>query len=553
MDDYQVSIQELLLTMPQVKFKILSGWRGRNRIIDSLVNYDTTLSDEFTNKLLIIDHNIFNKTNSGIELKDLLSQSPAGIVFTGKAEPYLGTDLITIASKKSIPLVFFSDKSNPQQLQQIFMSVKKLKEIGMFSEYITLADGFYTNMINEMGLPALISFLGVIFNNPVIIVNSHFEPMEILEYHIDNELWQTRLKSIKHAYYQIKRDTNIAKGNINNIQQIIIDETAIENKNEVKVSYFIKKLTVNDSHHGFVIVMDREKDITEFDLTQVNRCSNAVISAFIKYKKILETEMKYKKNFIYDLLHNNYDSEDIIVKQGRVWGWDLSKPHHLINIELSSQQKLLDDEVVEQAEKIIKSVVTSFFQNPITVDIYGQLVVIIPDPTERNKSERRNYIKSIAGMIKKRLLVQLGVSVNQGIGRYYSSTTELCRSYQEAKIALELGKFTKGDSGIKHFEDLGVMRLLANIKTEQLNDFCYEYLQELIEYDKNNESNMLEILQTYFEEDRNFKTVSNKLFIHANTLRYRLKKISEILNVDLENSDDFLNILVAIKIYSMFE
>ncbi|MCK5763907.1 MAG: helix-turn-helix domain-containing protein, partial [Clostridiales bacterium] len=62
---------------------------------------------------------------------------------------------------------------------------------------------------------------------------------------------------------------------------------------------------------------------------------------------------------------------------------------------------------------------------------------------------------------------------------------------------------------------------------------------------------LVETLKKYFEYRGNVKKISEVMFTHYNTIVYRMNRIKKITNMDFENSNDYLNMQVAIKIYEM--
>ena len=80
-----------------------------------------------------------------------------------------------------------------------------------------------------------------------------------------------------------------------------------------------------------------------------------------------------------------------------------------------------------------------------------------------------------------------------------------------------------------------------------------ENLGPILQYDKINNSDLLETLKTYFKCEGNMKIIAQELFIHYNTVIYRIQKIEELLNVDLKNLNEQLNIHTALKVINLLE
>ncbi len=85
--------------------------------------------------------------------------------------------------------------------------------------------------------------------------------------------------------------------------------------------------------------------------------------------------------------------------------------------------------------------------------------------------------------------------------------------------------------------------------TECLKEFCCRTLGSLIEYDKNNNGELLSTLRQLLDSSFNWKATAHSLFIHINTLYYRVNKIQELLELDLSRMDTRVNLYTAVKIW----
>ncbi len=136
-----------------------------------------------------------------------------------------------------------------------------------------------------------------------------------------------------------------------------------------------------------------------------------------------------------------------------------------------------------------------------------------------------------------------------GVGQTYYSNVDLYKSFQEAKIALQMHSYVAGtEDGIIHYEDIGYVRLLSYIHDDLLNDFAHLYLGDLEKHDRENETDLVHTLYTYCNHNGDIAQTAQSLFIHQNTLRQRLKKIEAMLNIQLHRYTDLVNLIISLKI-----
>ena len=133
-----------------------------------------------------------------------------------------------------------------------------------------------------------------------------------------------------------------------------------------------------------------------------------------------------------------------------------------------------------------------------------------------------------------------------GIGRATPNAQNIGKSYRQACQALKLQKNTQNDKGVVAYQDLGIYTLLMDIENEDvINEYYAETIQKLVEYDKLNQTNYCEVLQCYLEHSGSVKETAEAMFVHRNTINYKINKIEEMLNCDLSELDTRLLYSIA--------
>lgn len=138
------------------------------------------------------------------------------------------------------------------------------------------------------------------------------------------------------------------------------------------------------------------------------------------------------------------------------------------------------------------------------------------------------------------------VTASIGIGTVVPGIKELARSYKEAQVALEVGKVFDSEKNISNYSNLGIGRLIYHLPTT----LCEMFLAEVMEsgaIDSLDRETLLTI-QSFFENSLNVSETSRKLFIHRNTLVYRLDKIKKITGLDLREFESAITFKVALMV-----
>ncbi|MDQ0286718.1 DNA-binding PucR family transcriptional regulator [Desulfofundulus luciae] len=145
-----------------------------------------------------------------------------------------------------------------------------------------------------------------------------------------------------------------------------------------------------------------------------------------------------------------------------------------------------------------------------------------------------------------RLLGKITVSI--GIGRCCDRLTGLAQSYREAEQALKIGRRVKGGNGIFDFQQLGIYSLLLSFGNKEVKESCRESLAKILDYDSANKAELIKTMEVYLDCNENISKTAEKLYIHPNSVKYRLERIKEILGKDpFSNGEEKLYYYLSLK------
>ena len=133
-----------------------------------------------------------------------------------------------------------------------------------------------------------------------------------------------------------------------------------------------------------------------------------------------------------------------------------------------------------------------------------------------------------------------------GIGTIAAHLRDLAKSYKEAQMAIEVGKVFDTEKVVINYENLGIGRLIYQLPTT----LCEMFLQEVF---KKNPIDALDretlfTINKFFENNLVLSETARKLFVHRNTLVYRLEKIKKLTGLDLRQFDDAITFKVALMV-----
>ena len=259
------------------------------------------------------------------------------------------------------------------------------------------------------------------------------------------------------------------------------------------------------------------------------------IAAFQIQSLLVAYKERYDKdNFIKNLLLDNLLLVDIYSRAKKLH--IENNVHRIVYLIETNIDKEMN--VVE----IVRSIFPAKTKDFVTaVDEHSIILV-----KELREKETADEIDRIAKTIEETLDAETNSRVYISSGTIVSDLKDVSRSYKEAKMALEVGKIFETDKYIVNYEKLGIGRLIYQLPLPLCRMFIKEVLHGLTMDDFDDET--LATVNKFFENNLNVSETSRQLYIHRNTLVYRLDKLQKMTGLDLRNFDDAIIFKITLMV-----
>ncbi len=241
-----------------------------------------------------------------------------------------------------------------------------------------------------------------------------------------------------------------------------------------------------------------------------------------------------KTNFIKNVILDNILPGDIYLKSRELrFNMDVSRAVLLVR-------------VVDHNDVAVYDAVANLFHDKnkdFIVNVSETDIAIVKEI--RPNTETRD-LEKLARSVSDSLSTELFTHVLVGIGTAVDGIRDLARSFKEAQVALEVGKVFDTEKTIVSYDNLGIARLIYQLPTT----LCEMFLKEVFKKGsiESLDHETLFTIQRFFENNLNVSETSRKLFVHRNTLVYRLEKIKKITGLDLREFDDAIVFKVALMV-----
>ena len=553
-----ISLEKLLTLQTLGGSKILAGATGITKRITKVNVMEVPDIIEWVSEgefLITTAYSIKDNIKILLELIPKLStKGVAGLgIKVGRYVSELPSDIIELADELGFPII------------EVPFSVSHTDVIsGILTEVINdqmnmliKIDEFSREVMNIMmkggSLKEIAGKLYENIGNSLAIYENMSDSCEILcnegdRNIIDNIIYEhISLKHIEESNYDEVGNYKIYK---DEIREKIIKRVAIP-------------IVIETVEYGWIFIWLDKKELTPLDNMLIESYAHIIALDFVKKLSLYNMESNYKLEFFDDLLSDNENRQKRAIERGKTFDFyktlkytvivillkDIYASNKLVSNKGSSSQGSINDLlfITGRIAKLHKERIVYVDKSDRILILYG---------SEKNKNPQ--IIKSEAISFCQKILEEALKKFDEnkltiGIGRSYDRAQELYKSYGQAKLIVENLRKTN-TKNIKHYDDLGLYRILAFEGLQgELIEFCSDTIKPLIEYDKMNNSELIKTLKTYFECDGNMKKISEKMYMHYNTIIYRVQQIKDITGLDLENGDSRLNLEVALKAMDLIQ
>ena len=289
----------------------------------------------------------------------------------------------------------------------------------------------------------------------------------------------------------------------------------------------------------FMKILDEERDMyvliaygdAQYTYPVAKIAVNQLQALIVAYKEKFD-----RNNFFQNLILDNLLLVDI---------YNRAKKLHL-EVEAKRVVYLIETKV--ESESIVKEILRSLFSQQtgdfVTSVDEKNIVLIKSLHKEETKEEISQTAKTIVDMINTEAML----SVKVAYGTVVQELRDVSKSYKEAKMALDVGKIFYAEKNIIGYEKLGIGRLIYQLPVSLCRMFMSEIFGDNLQ-DKLDEETLITI-QKFFENSLNVSETARQLYIHRNTLVYRIEKLQKETSLDIRNFDDALTFKIALMVVS---
>ncbi|MDU8924787.1 CdaR family transcriptional regulator [Pasteurellaceae bacterium LIM206] len=256
---------------------------------------------------------------------------------------------------------------------------------------------------------------------------------------------------------------------------------------------------------------------------------------------ILAQDTRLKEELVLNLIEAESISPSLVEWANQL-GVDLSLPRIACIIEIDSGQLGIENARAElqNLQELLKNPERD---NLVAVLSLTELVILKPALNQYGRWDPKVHIERV-NTLSSRMSESAKLNARIALGNYFTGDNAIALSYRTAKTTLQVGKSRLPNQRIYNYQDLILPVLLAQLKDGWQKDELERPIKKLQIMDNNGV--LTKTIHAWFENNMQTIATAKALYIHRNTLEYRLNKISDLTGLDLTKTDDRFLLYMAL-------
>ncbi|MDR1572784.1 MAG: helix-turn-helix domain-containing protein [Clostridiales Family XIII bacterium] len=412
-------------------------------------------------------------------------------------------------------------------LHDLFLQVSEL----FYSYHV-----WYSSLQDAIAKDAPLRVLGElsepVFRNPLQMYDLHFMSM----FSVFDESRYT----LPNNYFSLADSEYMPISSINKVMPNAFFQQNLSNREP----YILKGLDVYDSLCLNLFI--GEKYIATLTMNEIgHKATNRDFALIVELGKAVESGIQRRSDLNFSVTRNldrlirklvngeQADETSIVSALGKLEGWKIGDTFScLVSVvsEMEADDKLLSI-LAEQICATHRSIIYAIIDNKI--------VFIL------NLTIAKHSAAGFITLIRENLS---GLKIKIGVGVEFKGFQKLVHCHKQASIALVLGAEKDPFSEVHYFRNYMLDWILSKCSVDDPELFCPSGLKRLIRYDEEKHTDLTLVLRTYLKNNMNAVKTAHELYMHRNSLLYKLQKIKRILGDDSGDSETRLLLLLAFRL-----
>ncbi|CDQ19641.1 purine catabolism regulatory protein [Halobacillus karajensis] len=334
--------------------------------------------------------------------------------------------------------------------------------------------------------------------------------------------------------------------------------------------HMILQIPIESSNriNGYIMVdLKNEEEIDVFlnnkNVSILEQSSTVLALWFLRENAIEETKNKLRGDFVWRLAKGEFMNDNQKIAQAKSLGYKLDISYTCVIGSVENYETLYQRNQTHTSFERWKGSMEHMIQEEIFIvtnmsnkramitNHDDEIILFLEASMENYKEQAHNFLELLSRRLNNLLP---GLIISWGIGRCHDNNARFVASYNEAQLALEIGRKKDGKTCRTNYDDTRVERALVKMaKDEEIRDIVNQTIKPLLSYDLQKNTNFIDTITTYNENQGKISQTARDLHLHRHSLIYRLKKIEGIVNLSIIDPEDRFLLELCIKLWKLGE
>ncbi len=543
-----ITVAEALRIGALRQCKLLAGASGINNVINFVDNMEVPDITPWlqSNELLVTTGYSIKDDHDALArlIEDLKQVGAAGLAIKTRFMGDIPDDIIQLADGLGLPLIEIPSEVPFIQITHPLMKAIANRQTCSLEFSETVHKALTAVELEGNGCEDIAKTLHGLIGNTVLITDRH---LRILAMAGPLSMSDLPLEDIDEGQ-GTEHKLRIGKAKLATMLRAYNTETL--RIDGCPWNFCYRPARAKDRVYGFVFAIEQEKPLRDLELIALEHATTTTSLEFVKQELIHEQLKMVEYDFFTELLLGSIENHQEAQQRTKLLGWP-QPPWSLVIMDIddfSSCIADLDEPAIHRIKDEIHDIIADEMGNEKSVfallGTSDSFIFLFSAKTMK----RRSPIEESIEAANARLFEETNLSMSVGISRQIDDVMGIPEGHKQAQLALRITRLVKGAGSIGRYEHFALERALLDLAgSEALRQYYEETLGKIIEYDSTNDGELIKTIEALVKSAGNRSRASKALYIHRNTLAYRVKLIERLSGLNLSNSADLVAIAILLK------
>ena len=312
----------------------------------------------------------------------------------------------------------------------------------------------------------------------------------------------------------------------------------------------VEVIRAGTMRHGFVLAIGGPQGLPSMAGPAVQQAALVAALEITRHLAVLAAEQQFASNALHDLVTSTPANVNDAVARAASFRWDLQRPLAVLvarpgPAKTPTEAARRREPAVARSVELWTSAIRACDQHAAVAGFATELVAVVGAAGDDPVALARKVQTDMADATRQVYSV--------GVSQVSDRPEDIPRLYEEARVALQVGRRLSGSGAVTGFGGLGLYRLINNVSRAELQAFIHDTLGPVLDLPEPARTDMLRTLAVFFDARFNLAESARLLHYHYNTMRYRVSKLERLLGGFSDDAHAGLRIGVALQILRMYE